>query len=277
MIIQIENPSDPRLDDYRDLTDARLFSERGLFMAEGRFIIRTMLTASPFRPRSILVTEQAYDSLRDLLERSMIEHPDQFVVYLATQNIMNQIAGFNIHRGCLAAAIRPAPLDPVQLIDTLGSGPCTLLLLEDLSNHDNVGGIFRNAAAFGASAVLLSPRCADPLYRKSIRVSMGGVLQVPFATFSDQNWPDTAARLRDRAFTIIALTPRADAIDIQQIGVSIPRPGRSIILVGSEGPGLTAELLALADLWLKIPIRKQVDSLNAATAAAIALHRLSGL
>jgi len=277
MIVPIEDSSDQRLADYRDLTDARLFSERGLFMAEGRFIIRTMLTASPYRPRSVLVTEPAYDSLRDLLDPSMRDHPDQFPVYLATQDIMNQIAGFNIHRGCLAACIRPAPSDPLKLIESLGKGPRTLLLLEDLRNHDNVGGIFRNAAAFGAAAVMLSPQCADPLYRKSIRVSMGGVLQIPFASFSDADWPAALQQLRDHNFSIIALTPSCSAIDIQELGSTVPRPTRSIILLGSEGPGLSAAALAAADLQLRIPIRPEVDSLNVATAAAIALHRLSGL
>lgn len=277
MIERIQRLDDPRLDDYRSLKDAPLRRDHGIFIAEGRLLVRTLLTHSLYRPRSIAVTDSAYESLRDLLDDFGGEAAaDRPAVYLLDQSLMNEVAGFNIHRGCLAAVERGPPTDPQRLIGSLGAGPCTVVVLEDLLNHDNVGGIFRNAAAFGASAVLLSPLCVDPLYRKAVRVSMGGALRVPWASFGAEQWPGGAlAMLREAGFLIAALAPRADAMPIDALAARLGAPARVALLLGAEGPGLSAAALEAAHFTVTIPISPTVDSLNVATASGIALHRVA--
>lgn len=276
MIARIENEADPRLDDYRNLTDAQLLRDRGLFMAEGRLIVRTLLTASGFRPRSVLVTAAALESLRDVLPGVAGDGRPGPPVLLVPQRIMDGIAGFHVHRGCLSAAERGPGLSVGDVIASAGAGSATIVVLENLLNHDNVGGVFRNACAFGSAGVLLSPACVDPLYRKAVRVSMGGALRVPFAYFGADDWPGGLARLKHAGFTIIALTPAAGAIDIREFGTSRTPPGRAAIMLGTEGEGLTGEALEAADLRVRIDMAPGVDSINVASACAIALHRLTG-
>jgi tRNA G18 (ribose-2'-O)-methylase SpoU len=220
----------------------------------------------------VFITRPRLDSLWPDLQALPAGTP----IFTADQDLMNGIVGFNIHRGVLAAGERPADPD----LDLILASSATLLILEDLANHDNVGGIFRATAALGGIAVLgsassagasvlLSPRCCDPLYRKAIRVSMGAALQVPFSRLTP--WPATLEDLRSRDWTLVALTPDPAAIPIDQLP-PIPRPA---LMLGAEGPGLTDSALAAAGIRVRIPISPAVDSLNVVTAAAIALHRLA--
>jgi tRNA G18 (ribose-2'-O)-methylase SpoU len=261
----IDDPSDPRIADYRDLTDAELRRRRGLFVAEGRAIVGRLLAGGRFRPRSLLVTESGLEGLRDrLAARSDVR------VYLARPDIVRSIVGFKFHLGCLAVGERGAEALPAALIDP--PGPRLLVVLEDITNPDNVGGIFRNAFAFGADAVLLSARCADPLYRKTIRVSVGGSLTVPWSRLDA--WREELDRLRESAYTIVALTPRAAATDITEFGATRSVPERVALVLGAEDHGLRAETRALADVEVRIAMAPGADSLNVATASGIALHRL---
>jgi tRNA G18 (ribose-2'-O)-methylase SpoU len=203
-------------------------------------------------------------------------------VYLAPQDLMNAVVGFNIHRGVLASGYRPTP----PLLQSLLAASAALVILEDLANHDNMGGIFRAAAALAGPAnphaphadagpaprgasILLSPRCCDPLYRKAIRVSIGAALRIPFARL--EPWPEALAAIKSAGFSLVALTPDPAAVPIDHLAP----PPRPALLLGAEGPGLTPGALAAADLRVRIPINPATDSLNVVVAAAIALHRLA--
>ena len=259
--------SDPRLDDYRQLPDPERLRSGGTFIAEGRLVVRTLLTASACRTRSVLVTDAALADLSDIFEPRL----EWLQVFVVPPGAIESLTGFDIHRGCLAAGERPAEVEPGQLLDRI-SDARLLVVTERIGNADNMGGIFRNAAAFGAQAVVIGPGCCDPLYRKAIRVSMGAALRVPFARAGA--WPDALLDLRGRGFTLVGLTPRRDAVPIDEIARPEALPGRVAVLVGSEGAGLSAPALAAADVAVRIPMTAGTDSLNAATAAAIALHRL---
>src|SRR5206468_6952534 len=189
-------------------------------------------------------------------------------VYVAQPAMLARVVGFHFHRGCLASGERPPELGIEPLVAP--GGRRLLVGLEGVTNPDNVGGVFRNARAFGADGVLLGPGCADPLYRRALRVSMGAALQTPFVSILE--WPAGLARLRAAGFRIAALTPDRAAVDISSFG---PVPGRLVLLLGAEGQGLSAAARAAADVHLRIPIVPGVDSLNVATAAGIALHRLA--
>jgi tRNA G18 (ribose-2'-O)-methylase SpoU len=270
-LVAVTDLADPRLADYATMRDAELRhraqgeSPGGRFMAEGELVVRRLID-SPYRPLSVLLTPTRLETLRDALERLLPGTP----VYLADQRLMNSVVGFNMHRGVLASARRGPATDPATLWRR-----CRVLVgLEGLTNHDNVGGIFRSAAALaGPSAgVFLSPGCCDPLYRKSIRVSMGHALRIPFATLNP--WPGGLASARHPGFAVIALTPAPDAVPIGDVRLG---PGvRPLLLLGAEGPGLTPGALTAADHRVRIPTSPDVDSLNVGTAAAIALHRLTG-
>ena len=278
-LIPVESLGDPRVADYANLRDAELMqradpldagAHKGLFIAEGELVLRRLVT-SAFATKSVLTTEKRLKTIEDALGRLPAETP----VYLASQEVMNGVVGFNMHRGVLAIGRRREDADPGELLKRIGP----FLILEDTVNHDNLGGVFRNAAALGGPgcAVLLSPRCADPLYRKSLRVSMGHVLSVPYARLTD--WPEDIAKLRAAGVRLIALTPRADAADIGAAGTEIAKSGtRVALMLGSEGPGLTDPAMAAADILARIPMHTpegvEVDSLNVHVAAAIALHRL---
>jgi tRNA G18 (ribose-2'-O)-methylase SpoU len=274
----ITSLSDPRVCDYAGLRDAQLRQlaaapgeAPGIFIAEGELVVRQLI-ASLLRIRSIFLTPPRLETMRDALERLAPDVP----IFLADQPLMNGIVGFNIHRGILAAGQRPA----APSLDGLLAASAALVILEDLANHDNVGGIFRAAAGLagipslhtdgppGGASVLLSPRTCDPLYRKAIRVSMGTALHIPFARLSP--WPEALASVKGR-FTLVALTPDSGATPIDRIPDRIHRPA---LLLGAEGPGLTPQALAAADLRVRIPIDPRVDSLNVVVAAAIALHHL---
>jgi len=262
---RIEAASDPRLADYRDIGDAELRRRHGLFIAESRSVVRRLLEAGRFRTRSILLTATALDGLRDALVAWAPRGP----LYVAPHEVIRAVTGFDFHRGCLAIGERGAPLALERVLAP--RGPRTLLVLDDLSNPDNVGGAFRNAMAFGADAVLLSPGCADPLYRKAIRTSLGSALVVPFAHVDD--WTAGLRQVREAGYTLIALTPDPAAEDIGELWTSRARSPRVALALGAEGPGLSEATRAAADLAVRIPMAGPY-SLNVATAAGIALHRL---
>ena len=261
---RVADAADPRLVLYRGVRDPELLREHGAFLAEGRSVVERLLRQSSFRARSVLVTPAAHESLAAIIASA------QCPVYLVDPPIVQAITGYNIHRGCLAIGDRGAPRDPADL--AASHGP--LVMLEQVGNPDNIGGVFRNAAAFGATGVLLSPGCSDPLYRKSIRTSMGASLTVPFAIAED--WPHVIDQLRDSAWTVIALTLGAGAEDISAAASRI-RSSRVALLLGHEGSGLSPDAEARASLRARIPIRKDTDSLNVATAAAIALYQVTSI
>jgi tRNA G18 (ribose-2'-O)-methylase SpoU len=261
----IEHPDDPRLADYREIRDAERRRRDGTFIAEGRQVVRRLLSAHRYRARSALLTPPALDALREPLEAAGVP------IYVVRQDMGQAIMGIEFHHGSLAVGERGAePTAEAVLAEARGT---TTVVLEDLGDASNVGAIFRNALAFGAGAVLLSPGTADPLYRKSIRVSAGAAVALPFARLPD--WPRDLKRLRDAGYTLIALTPRAEALDIAEIRARTPPPPRVALLLGTEGRGLTADALAAADFQVRIPMAAEMDSLNVATAAAVALHTLS--
>lgn len=248
---RVDALDDPRLADYRDLRDPDALAARGLFAAEGQLVVRQLLE-SRFRTRSILTSEAALTALRPQLT-------DAVEVYVASRDLVEHVIGYAFHQGCVAFGERgPEAMLPA-------TAPL-LVALDQVSNPDNVGGIFRNALAFGADGVLLSPGCADPLYRKAIRVSLGATLTVPFARADD--WPARLRALGDAGHTIVALTPSAGAVPLD----AFAWPARPVLVVGAEGPGLGAASRAAADVAVRIAMVPGVDSLNAATATGIALH-----
>ena len=263
--VQLAGVDDPRLEGYRNLRDSELLRRRGLFVAEGRLVVERLLDAGDrgYRVKSLLLNEASFASL----EHRLTQLPD-VPVYVCSTDKLASIVGFVFHRGCLALAERPADLDPAAVVN----GSEVVLALEGVADADNVGSAFRNAAAFGAGAVLLSPACCDPLYRKSVRTSMGAVLLVPYARV--HHWPHDLAALKDAGFSLVALTPREHATDLALLPRR--RAGQKIaLLVGSEGAGLTAEAEARADVCVRIPMQPAVDSLNLATATGIALYHLT--
>jgi tRNA G18 (ribose-2'-O)-methylase SpoU len=264
-VVEVTGTGDPRLADYWTIPDPDLLRSRGLFVAEGRHVVRRLLASTRFRTRSLLLTPAAHRGLTDVLPLV----PD-IPVFVVSQEAMNTVAGFNIHRGCLAAGERP----PAQKWELVAAGARVVVALERVANADNVGGIFRNAAAFGADAVLLGPGCADPLYRKAIRTSMGAALQVPFAAMDD--WPADLRRLGALGFGLWALSPARDALPLRDVVAQrVSAAERIVLLVGHEGEGLSPAALEAADVRVRIPMSGGVDSLNVAASAAIALYELT--
>ena len=266
-LVHISDPKDPRLAAYRGVADPELLVAHGLFVVEGRLVVRRLLLESPFETASVLVTGRGLVALDDMPDERTRDLP----VYVVPQAVMNTVSGFNLHRGCLAVGIRPAPLGLERLAGGFGAG-ARVLVLEGVSNPDNVGGIFRCAAALGAGWIVLGPGCGDPLYRKAIRTSIGTTLTVPFAQAGA--WPDALGVLRQAGLTMVALTPASTAPDLRDVGRELPHRAPLALLVGAEGPGLSPAALAAADVRARIPIAPGVDSLNVTVAAAIALHAL---
>lgn len=266
--IEIRDATDPRLDDFRDLTHADRRPDRpggrGLVIAEGVPVVQRLL-ASDYALRAVLGVTSRIESLRSLLA----DQPAP--VYCASAEVMAAAVGFHLNRGVLASADR-SPTEPVEQL--IGSAE-RIAVLEGVNDHENLGSIFRNAAALGVDAVLLGPNCADPLYRRAVRVSMGHVLSVPFTELAGPaaSWPAAIAGLRSAGFTVLAMTPRPSALALRELDPA--RYPRTAVLVGAEGPGLSQKALDAADLHVRIPMRAGVDSLNVATAAAIAFAHLS--
>jgi tRNA G18 (ribose-2'-O)-methylase SpoU len=261
----IEDPEDPRLADYREIRDAERRLRDGTFIAEGRLVVRRLLGAGRYRVRSALVTPPALHALGETLGAAGVP------TYLVRQDIVEAVVGMEFHHGCLAAGERGVePGAEAVLAEALRP---TLMVLEGLGDSSNVGALFRNALAFGVGAVFLAPGTADPLYRKAIRVSSGATVAMPFARLAD--WPRDLERLRAAGYTVLALTPRPEAVDIGELGAGRPLPERLALLLGTEGRGLSADALAAADLQVRIPMAPEMDSLNVAAAGAVALHWLS--
>jgi tRNA G18 (ribose-2'-O)-methylase SpoU len=259
-LIEVSDPADPRLADYRDLRDVELRkhleAEHGLFLAEGEKVVRRAVE-SGFTPRSFLMAPRWLDGLGAVLERS------DAACYVVSEELAEEVTGFHVHRGALASLERrPLPSVPEVL-----AGARTVVVLEDVVDHTNVGAIFRSAAALGVDAVLLSPRCADPLYRRSIKVAMGAVFSVPYARLD--GWYDAVAELAKAGFTTVALTPAADAVEIEE---AVSELDRVALLMGSEGPGLSRRWMETADRRAVIPMAAGIDSLNVAAATAVACY-----
>jgi len=244
--------------------EPELVRARGLFVAEGRLVVRRLIEDARYQVHSLLISDAALQGL----ESSLMALPPDVPVYVCERADFLGITGHDIHRGCLALAARPAP----RPFDALLAPARAVVVLEGVADAGNIGGVFRNAAAFGAGAVLLSPTCCDPLYRKAVRTSMAATLRVPFARLDE--WPAALSRLRTAGFTIVALTLREPAEELEAFRLR-PRPEKLALLVGAEGAGLTPAAETMADYRVRVPIRTDVDSLNLAVAAGIALYRLS--
>lgn len=261
-IVPIEDLDDPRLEDYHHLRAPSrrmaLERERGIFTVEGRLSIEALL-ASRIPVRSLFVASEHVARVS-----ALVEDPD-LPVYTMPARAMEQVSGVHFHRGVLAVAERPV-LPPVA---ELVSGARTLLVLEAVNDHENIGALFRNAAAFGVDAVILDPETTDPLYRRSTRVSLGHVLRVPFGRVEAGRWPGALRDLSAQGVTTVALTPAPDAEPLGRLLAD--EPERLALVLGAEGPGLTEAAQAEVDRRVRIPMEPGVDSVNVATAAAVAL------
>jgi tRNA G18 (ribose-2'-O)-methylase SpoU len=263
LIVPIDDPADPRLKPYVAVRERDLVGRRDGFIAEGEVVLRALLGPDArATAASLLVAENRLAKLRPLLATARAETP----VYVASQRVMDAVVGFHIHRGALAHGARPADPGAAALLASLPARALVLALF-GVSNHDNIGGLFRNAAAFGAGAVLLDSACCDPLYRKAIRVSVGAALRVAFARAGPGE--DLVATLEAAGFIPLALTP-AGSEPLAQVR----RPERAALLLGAEGPGLPPEILARAR-QVAIPMATGWDSLNVGAASAVALHELT--
>jgi tRNA G18 (ribose-2'-O)-methylase SpoU len=263
-LVRVESAGDERLADYVDLRDVqlrrRLETDQGLFIAEGEKVVRRAIEAG-HRPRSFLMASRWLAGLADVLESA----PD-VPCFVVSEALAEEITGFHVHRGALASLHR-RPLPPVESV--LASAT-RVVVLEDVVDHTNVGAIIRSAAALGFDAAVLSPRCADPLYRRSVKVSMGAVFALPYARLD--TWRDAMEVLRSSGFTTVALTPAPDAVDLREL----EPPSRPALVVGAEGAGLSERWMASADVRVRIPMSGGIDSLNVAAATAVACWALSG-
>ena len=262
-IIEVSDARDPRLRDYVDLRDVHmrklLETERGIFLAEGEKVVRRAIESGNV-PRSFLMSPRWLEPLRDLLESTDAE------CFVLSDDAIESLTGFHVHRGALASLDRPDLPSP----ETVLAGAKRIVVLEDLMDHTNVGSAFRAVAALGFDAVLLSPRCADPLYRRAIKVSMGSVFWLPYARIDD--WYAAPDLLKQSGFTTLAMTLSSDSIDLRDV----PRGADKIaLIVGSEGHGLSDRWTTGSDYRVKIPMAPEIDSLNVASSVAVACWELS--
>jgi tRNA G18 (ribose-2'-O)-methylase SpoU len=261
MPIHIEDPDDPRIAAYRSIRERDLAGRHGTFIAEGKVVLNVLFSSGRFDADSVLVLENRLAGLEETLQKA----PEGMPVYVASQEVMDQIAGFHIHRGILAVGRRGPKVEVEELLAGLPSEALAVVPV-GISNHDNIGAIFRNAAAFEADAVLMDQTCCDPLYRKAIRVSVGAALKVPFAMGGEA--ASLVELLKAHGFEILALSG-AGKTDIGELEPG----GRKALLLGAEGEGLPADVMKAART-VRIPMSSGMDSLNVAAASAIALHRL---
>jgi tRNA G18 (ribose-2'-O)-methylase SpoU len=260
-IIRINSPGDERLSEFRYVPDPELVARLGLFVAEGRLVVARLLS-SALETRALLLTEAALAAL----EPELVRH--ELPVYIVPQALMNGVAGFNFHRGCLAIGVRP----PLRNWRDIILNANRLVVLERVGNVDNIGSIFRSATAFDIDGVLLHPDCGDPLYRKAIRTSMAASLTMPFARVP---WPDALREINGNGWATVALTPDAGAPTLREVAAGIR--GRQVaIVLGHEGEGLTGEGMSACTHRARIPMAKGADSVNVGTAAAIAMYELGG-
>ncbi|MGB8388038.1 TrmH family RNA methyltransferase [Mycobacterium sp.] len=258
----VDDPEDPRLDDFRDLNsvDRRpdLPTGKGLVIAEGVLVVQRML-ASRFTAHALLGTERRLSELEDDLSGTKAPF------YRTSADVMARVVGFHLNRGVLAAARRVPESGVAQVVD----GARTVAVLEGVNDHENLGSIFRNAAGLGVDAVVFGSGCADPLYRRAVRVSMGHALLVPYARTS--SWPADLVMLKENGFRLLAMTPYSKACALPE-AMAAARDERVAVIVGAEGPGLTAATLRLSDVRVRIPMSRGTDSLNVATSAALAFY-----
>ena len=266
MPIEITDPDDPRVADYFKLTDValrrKLETERGLYIAESEKVIRRALARGD-RPRSFLMGERWLTDLADIVSEA---ESGGVPVYVGQADVIESMTGFHLHRGALASMNRPELPDAVDLLRDAHR----VLILEDIVDHTNVGAIFRSAAALGVDAVLVTPRCADPLYRRSIRVSMGTVFQVPWTRISP--WPAAIERLQEAGWTLAAMALSDDSITLDELAER--NDDKLAVIMGTEGDGLGRPTIAGADVTVRIPMAGGVDSLNVAAASAVAMYTL---
>ena len=266
MPVEVTDPKDERLADYVSLTDValrrRTEPQWGLYIAESEKVIRRALAAG-HRPRSYLMARRWLTDLADLVEQA---EADGIPVYVGEHDVIEQLTGFHLHRGALGSMERPRLRDVTDVL----RGARRVLVLEDIVDHTNVGAVFRSAAALGIDAVLVTPRCADPLYRRAIRVSMGTVFQVPWTRISP--WPGGVEQLQEAGFTVATLALADDAVSLDELAAD--PPDRLALVLGTEGDGLSHHTLAAADLTVTIPMAGGVDSLNVAAAGAVAAWAL---
>lgn len=259
-VIPVADAADPRLEDYRGLTDValrrRIEPERGLYMAEGAKVIERALAAG-HEPRSVLLSERWLESVRA---------PQDVPVYVAPEALLEEVTGYQVHRGALAAMHRPR----LPALAELVRDARRVVVLESIVDHTNVGAIFRSAAGLGADAIVVAPTCADPLYRRSVKVSMGTVFQVPWTRAQD--WPGALDELRALGFAVGGLALTADAVALDRFAATAGE--RVAIVMGAEGDGLTRQALAHVDSAVVIPMAGGVDSLNVAAASAVAMWEL---
>ncbi|MER6821565.1 RNA methyltransferase [Streptomyces cellulosae] len=263
-IITVDDPADPRLHDYTNLTDVELRRRRepaeGLFIAEGEKVIRRAGDAG-YGMRSMLLSQKWVDVMKDVIDRS--DAP----VYVVEPALAEQVTGYHVHRGALASMQRRPLPDPADVLRTARR----VVVMESVNDHTNIGAIFRSAAALGMDAVLLSPDCADPLYRRSVKVSMGAVFSVPYARL--ETWPKDLTTVQELGFAVLALTPDERAHTLDETAPH--RMDRVALMLGAEGTGLSRRALAAADTWVRIPMSHGVDSLNVGAAAAVAFYAVT--
>lgn len=281
MLIRVTDPGDERLSDYTNLTDVVLRSrhepEKGLYIAESANVIRRSLEAG-HRPRSFLMAQKWLESMAAVIasapgSEGFADGGADVPVFVAEEPVLRAITGFHLHRGALAAMHRPPLVGVRELLAGArdGAGARRVAILEDIVDHTNVGAAFRSAAGLGVDAVLVTPRCADPLYRRSVRVSMGTVFQVPWTRLTA--WPGAIEKLHDAGYTVAALALSDDAVSLDRFAgaPAVTAPDSRIALVlGTEGDGLARATVEAADVVVRIPMAGGVDSLNVAAASAVA-------
>lgn len=263
-LITVDDPDDPRLSDYTGLTDVELRRRRepaeGLFIAEGEKVIRRARHAG-YEMRSMLLSAKWVDVMRDVIDE--VPAP----VYAVSPELAERVTGYHVHRGALASMQRKPLPEPGDLLTTARR----VVIMESVNDHTNIGAIFRSAAALGMDAVLLSPDCADPLYRRSVKVSMGAVFAVPYARLD--SWPHGLESVRDAGFPLLALTPDEKALPIDE--ATSGGSERVALMLGAEGDGLSTRALMAADEWVRIPMAHGVDSLNVGAAAAVGFYAVT--
>lgn len=259
-LVEIADADDPRLADYRDLRDVELRkhleAEHGLFLAEGEKVVRRAVLGG-YTPRSFLMAPRWLEGLADVLDRS--DAP----CYVLSEALAEEVTGFHVHRGALASLERR----PLPSLDEVLDGARSVLVLEDIVDHTNVGAILRSGAALGFDAVLLAPRCADPLYRRAIKVAMGAVFSMPWTRLPD--WYDALPELSGRGFTTVALTLAPDAVPVEEAVAGLAKVA---LVLGSEGHGLSERWEQTSDRRAIIPMAAGIDSLNVAAATAVACY-----
>lgn len=272
MIVTLDDPADARVSEYTSLTDVALRTkvepEQGLYLAESSNVIRRAVAAG-HRPRSFLMAPRWLESMRDVLSE-VGGDPDggSVPVYVAPEDVLESLTGFHLHRGALASMYRPT----LPSLESVLEGARRVVILEDLVDHTNVGACVRSAAALGIDAILVTPSCADPLYRRAVRVSMGTIFQVPWTRIAP--WPESISSLRELGFEVAALALSDDSVALDAYAASLGPDSRVALVLGAEGDGLSRRTIAACDRVVRIPMAGVVDSLNVAAAGAVAFWEL---